>query len=235
MQALHSNQSAMSLTERLFLVFAGVSFFLEDPVGKPFHEFDPPTEIIGEIFFRTLSTSLKVPGGTISPFEIFSYLLLLKMLLKHRFSVNSNLRNTHAFWFAVSIAFLMPLSALISVLNGYLWGGANTSFAIFQARTYPLLGAWIYIGFETSRNKELLYSFFKVMCSGLVFKSLLGIYCYLGVFGGDIADREYLLEHITSDFYSTAWVFLVTSIIFVRGSLWSQMARLGTAGIMILP
>jgi O-Antigen ligase len=224
-----------SVSERCFLFFTFLAFFLEDPVGRPYYQFDPPTEILGNIFFRTLSSSLKLPGMTISPFEIFSYLLFFHFIFKYRISQFQKNWKTPAFYTAISLAVLMPMSLVYAAAAGAFFGELKTSFLIVQGRTFPLIGMWIYLGFELSKKKDLIFYFFNIIVICLGIKSVVAFYAYFFELQGISDTREYLIDHITSDFMTTAWVFLISSIIFMKGKTFWKSIYISICLIMLAP
>lgn len=196
---------------------AGVLFLflvLDIPTNFPFYEFDPLTESLGNLLFEAASKIFGIPGMRFTGLEIITFSLVLWLGFRNRRREWHNLAFSPTFQFAVFLAALIPFTGLLFTAIGAVKGN-QPSLAITQIRVMPLITCWIYIGYVACRSYADTVLIMRAFVGAMVIKALQGIFAYFFIFEMVMGKREYIIEHLQSDYLATA-MFIVGAYFFAK-------------------
>ena len=207
-------------TVRVVQIFVFIYLVLDVPSARPFYEYDPITEFLGSFLFDGLTKVIGIPGIPTTLFELVSFFLLGLCLWKHMFE--KHVKRMPPLAKVVLVGCLIPAVALFGVFTGLIRGN-DWRIAITQTRFFLLYPTWFLIGYLSLRRAEDLIGIFKVITAAMLIKSFQAIYVYFFILNGSLGDKEFLVDHLSSDFLATSMIFLGGYILFVEKSYLSKI------------
>lgn len=217
-------------------IVAGIIFvflILDIPTNFPFYEFDPLTERLGFLLFEAFSKTFGISGLRLTGLEIISYGTALWLAFRNQRHELENLRYSPTFQFTFFMALLIPAIGALFTVVGVLKGN-DIGLALTQVRFLPIVGCWTYIGYVSCRHYEDGLLILKVFIVTMTVKALQGLYAYWWVFERHMGQREYIIEHLASDYMATALLSL-GALLFMQDKRRSVIAILITFGVILLP
>lgn len=207
---LAQRMSDMGVIACLLFVF----LVLDIPANRPFVEFDPLTEHLGYLLFEAGSKLFGIPGLRLIGLEIITFAMVLWLAFRNRRREWYNLVFSPTFQFALLLAALIPATGLAFTAFGVVKGN-SLALAITQIRFMPMMACWIYIGYVACRSYADTVLIMRVFVAAMMIKALQGWFAYFIMFGGEMGDREYILEHLQSDYMATA-IFILVAYFFAK-------------------
>lgn len=192
----------------LACIVLGVALILDSPGGRAFYNYEPWTETVGRYFFASFSEAFGVSGVSVSLFEFLSILLAFWYSVKPSLrptKISGELSNRD-----LSVIIFVMLGA--GVLMGFL-AGNDFGLMLTQTRAIFTLPFWLVISANCFTSIRRIWVVLGVIAGATLFKALQGLWCFYVYYGGQKGEREYLIEHVTSE-------FLGTSILFVLAAMW---------------
>jgi hypothetical protein len=197
----------------LVCVVMALALCLDSPGGRAFYDYNPWTEQAGMYFFASLAEAFGLSGVSVSLFEFFSIGLAVwyatqpstKPLL-----IGNGLTNR-------ALVICVSLMLAIGILVGFS-SGNDFGLMLTQTRAIVSLPVWLVIGANALTSSRRVWILLGVIAGATLFKAIQGLWCYYSFYGGLRGNREYLIEHVTSE-------FLGTSILCVIGYLWKVRLR----------
>jgi hypothetical protein len=104
-----------------------------------------------------------------------------------------------------------------------------------QVRTLPLLLAWSFVGFALARRVGDFDAIFGAVTAAMVLKAAQGLWVYAVVLGGELGDREYLIDHLSSFFMVIAILYLAGRWLLGRRHGWHDAGLAGALALIGLP
>lgn len=212
-------------TLRLSLIFIFSFLILDVPSARPYYDYTPLTETVGSYVYDAVEKLSDIPGIPFTLFELVSFLILGLSLWKYFLSRHEVNRVRPGFFILAS--FLLPLAALWGAASGAAQGN-DLRVAITQTRFLVLYPTWCLIGVLSIKNANDLAKIFKVISVAVFLKCLQAIYIYFFELDSNLINKEFLVDHLTSDFIATAVTFIVVYYCFnaqkLSTKLWSVAA-----------
>ena len=208
-------------TLRLSLIFIFVFLILDVPSARPYYDYTPITETIGSFMFDAIEKVSSINGIPFTIFEIISFFILGLSLWKYFLSRHESSRTRPGIFLLVS--FLLPLAAVWGAISGAAQGN-DLRVAITQTRFLALYPTWCLIGILSIKNSNDLIKIFKVISAAILIKCFHALYIYFFELGANLTEREFLVDHLTSDFIATALTFIVVYYLFNSRNLKIKLA-----------
>jgi hypothetical protein len=217
----------------LVLVFS--AFIFDAPWGRAFYDYTPMTETMGGLFFSSMAKSLGIPGMSVSIFEGASIGLAALMFYRRRYrDTPPSKASQHDFQAAMWVAIAIPAAAAFGVAQGVARGN-DLGSALTQTRAMISLPVWFFIGWCLGTSPRVIARALLVVSGCMLVKSLQGLYVYWRVWGRDMGEHIFLIEHLTSDYILTAALFLTGLVVWylrdpiVRLGILALIAPMGAA------
>lgn len=207
---LFRNMSDMGVIACLLFIF----LVLDIPTNFPFYEFDPLTEHLGNLLFEPASKTFGIPGLRLTGLEMVTFTMVLWLAFRNRRREWYNLAFSPNFQFTVFIAALIPMTGILFTAIGAVKGN-QIGLAITQIRFMPLIACWTYIGYVACRSYEDTVLIMRVFVAAMLIKALQGWFAYFVMFGTVMGRREYIMEHLQSDYMATA-LFILGAYFFAK-------------------
>ncbi len=206
---------------------------LDIPTNFPFYEFDPLTESLGNLLFEAAGKTIGVPALRLTGLEALTFGLVLWLGFRNRRREWYNLAFSPTFQFAVFLAMLIPLTGMLFTAIGVVKGN-QISLAVTQIRFMPIIACWIYIGYIACRSYSDTVLIMRVFVGAMIIKALQGLFAYFFVFDMVMGKREYIMEHLQSDYMATAMFFL-GAYLFAKHRRMPSWAVLSTGLLLFVP
>jgi hypothetical protein len=94
---------------------------------------------------------------------------------------------------------------------------------------------WSYVGFALARRVEDFDAIFGAVAAAMVLKAVQGLWVYAVVLGGELGDREYLIDHLASFFMAIAMAYLAGRWLLGRRHVWHDVGLAGALALLGLP
>jgi hypothetical protein len=188
------------------------TFLVDSPWGRAFYDWDTFTKPPGHFLLSSMHKSLGISGLSVSIFEALSLCLALGYWFKGYWRENSQ---DQRFKLMALSGMLLPLAAAFGVTQGLLRGN-DLGSALTQTRALVTLPVWMFLGWclgQRSQQGMTVITVMTVLVWDMVIKSLQGLYLYFVVWGGQMTNHEYIIEHLTSDYLLSAALFLLALLL----------------------
>ena len=220
----------------LFSVVAAFAFLvvlLDESYNIPFYEGNPPSEMLGPLLFDRLHVLLGIPGLHFTGFEVISLVLLGAGLLDRK--LTSNTQNDLSSdklmrWMIASL----PCAAFFAVIYG-VFRGNDLSIAMTQNRFVPVLGVWLYLGYVSYRRPDQAEKIFLILTIATLLKCLEGLYVFIFDFNMRLGNREYLIDHVSSEAIAMSLLYVAYVWWHRRQHVLHDIAAALLIGVMIGP
>ena len=214
-----------------WLIAATVLF--DEPRNFAYNEWDPLTETLGPLLYERLR-ELNVPGLIMTPLEILTITLALWLMFKYGRRELRSLLTSPRFRLVACLVVLLPVVGVIAVARGQFNGG-ELSVALTQLRTFPYFGLWLYIGYVGYRQPQQIPLLFKLIIAATMIKCLQGWWAFFVVYGMSMGQREYLIEHITSEHIAICMLLVSYLWWHYRRHIWHTALAASCLLILVLP
>jgi hypothetical protein len=217
--------------EQSLLFFIFLCFTLDAPWGRAFYSVTPVTEQMGEFLFSSLSKAFHIPGISFSAFEIASAAILFSCIFSDKEATKRLFQSPTgkmAFWTAL----LLPIMCIFGSIQGVARGN-SLGIALTQTRSIFSLPIWTLIGWYFANSETRMLRICKVFCFAVALKCLQSALLFLTEPSLDFPGREFLVEHITSEFILTALSIMFSVFWFTNPTKFFRLSLFAASGIMM--
>lgn len=176
--------------ESFLLLLLGVGLCLDVPSARAYNEHEAWTERLGQYLFHGFKDLWNLPLP-FTLFELLSYGSLLVILLIW------GMQRGRLWLVLTASALIVPATAALAWISGVLRGHAM-GLAFTQIHAIPMLAVWLGLGYFMGLRASNNLRVFRIIFYASLFKALYALYVYAFIFGMDMGDREYLIDHPSS-------------------------------------